>query len=544
MPVTKAKKKNQDKQSLEKYNTDKYYYDSEAADRAVRFMSTMLPLGGTAGLKPFVPMQWEQDEIIKPLYGVKKRANGLRRFNNVFDYVPRKNNKTTRSVGILQLAYHLDNEPNAQVYNAANDEAQARLAFNLAKYQIENNDILSAACTLRLPSIHKHKNNGIWMPLSKESKTKDGLNIHAASCDEIHEWTHRDLYNKIKTAVVARKQPLIYHTTTAGTYNPTALWMEIYDYCKKIKNGEIIDDSWLVVMYEPTDEEIASPDFDPFDEELHKRVNPGWGVSIDIDQFRAQVRQAKNSPLFLNVFKRYHLNIITKSVDVFIPHHIWAQGDGDRKIRDLSFYAGRTCYIGVDLASYEDLVSMAAVFPNDDGSIDVKMFYWVTNDKAIDRKTKNEADYITWKDQGYITIVPGNRHDYGLIRNQIKEINDNNCQIPVIGYDDWNSSQFAQDLTADGINTNPWPPQNMKLWHKPTQNLESLSKTGLIHHYGNPVLSWNIENIALKYNGEYIKPDKAKSRDKIDGAIALIIAIGEWMNHQQGPPEDIGIYFG
>ena len=104
--------------------------------------------------------------------------------------------------------------------------------------------------------------------------------------------------------------------------------------------------------------------------------------------------------------------------------------------KDKSHYAGRDCYIGVDLANYEDLVALSAVFPNKDGSIDVYMQYWVTYDKAIDRKTKNEADYFTWSDQGYVTIVPGNRHDYALIRNQISDINALGCKIIMVGYDD------------------------------------------------------------------------------------------------------------
>lgn len=540
MLKTKARTKTQ---NLTTSDQDKYYFDEEAADKAVRFFEKMLVYGGTMGNKPFVPMQWEKDLIIRPFFGWKKKENGLRKYNKIFLYVPRKNDKTTVEVGMLATCFFIDNEPNAQIYNAANDETQARLSFDLAKYMIEANDKLKDACTVRLPSIHRKKTNGIWKPLSKESKNKDGYNIHAACCDELHEWINRDLYDKIKTGMVSRPQPLLMMTTTAGTYDPNALWMEVYNYCKKIKKGEIIDDTYLVVMFEPTDEELEDPKFDPFSEELWARVNPGWGQSVNIDRFKEQAQEAKNNPLFLNVFKRYHLNIITKSVDVFIPHHIWDKGAGDRKEREIEFYKGRKCFIGVDLASYEDLVAMALVFPNEDKSIDIKMYYWVTYDKAIDRKTKNEADYFTWRDLGYIEIVPGNRHDYGLILNKLYEINKLGIEIPVVGYDEWNAHQFAQDVTVAGINCNGWPPRNKKLWHKPTQNLHSLATANKINHYGNQVLSWNVENISISYDGEYIRPDKSKSRDKIDGAMAAIIAIGEWMNYQQ-QPEDIGIYIG
>lgn len=539
MVATKKQKK-----AADSPQDSKYYYDESAANEAIQFISNHITLQrGKKGFTKFIPQAWEQERIIKPVFGWK-RANGTRKYRTVFIMVPRKNNKSTLGNSMLLTCGYLDDEPGGQIYFAANDEKQARLGFDDTKKMVEADTALSNASTIYEGAILRNRTGGVIKPLSHESKTKDGMDVSASVIDEIHEWAKRDLYDKIKTASLARSQPLMIITTTAGTYDPTAIWMEVYNYAKKVLSGEIIDESFLAVIYEPTDEEIASPDFDPFNEELWYRVNPSLGVIIDIEDMRLEAIKAKNIPSFLNVFKRYYLNIITKSVDIFIPHHTWALGALDKQNRDISMYSGRLCYIGIDLASYEDLVAMSAVFPHDDGSVDVKMFYWVTEDKAQDRKTKNEADYYTWRDQGYITIVPGNRHDYQLIRDQINKINELGCQIPVIGYDDWNASQFAQDLAADGINTNPWPPQNKKLWHKPTQNLESLAKNGLIHHYANPILSWNIENIALAYSGEFIKPDKSKSRDKIDGAIALIIALGEWMNHKQSPEPNLTILWG
>ena len=522
----------------------RYYYDESAANEAVEFFSNCLTLvRGKKGFLPYVPQQWEIDKVIKPIFGWK-RANGFRKYRTVFIYVPRKNNKSTLANGILLACQYLDFEPGGQLYYAANDEKQARLGFGDAKKMVLANELLTEASTIYEGAILRNKSGSVIKPLSHDSNTKDGLDVHGSVIDEIHEWKKRDLYDKLKTASLARNQPLMVITTTAGTYDPTAIWMEVYDYAKKVKSGEIIDESFLPIIFEPDAELLASQDFDPFDEKLWYAVNPSLGTIIDIEDMRIEAHKAKNIPSYLNVFKRYYLNIITKSVDVFIPSHIWALGNSDRIRKDISHYAGRDCYIGVDLANYEDLVALSAVFPNKDGSIDVYMQYWVTYDKAIDRKTKNEADYFTWSDQGYVTIVPGNRHDYALIRNQISDINAIGCKIIMVGYDDWNASQFAQDLAADGININPWPPQNMKLWHKPTQNLESMAKNSKILHYANPVLSWNIENIAIRYNGEYIKPDKAKSRDKIDGTIALIIALGEWMNHQQTPDPNFTILWG
>lgn len=523
-----------------KKDSDLYYFDTEAADRAVSFFSKYLTLkSGESGMQPFQPQKWEQERIIRPLFGWKKKSTGYRRYNKLFLYVPRKNNKTTLAVGLLLAAFFLDDEPGGQIYNAANDENQSRLSFDLAKWMIEQNKILNKACTIISPSILRKKTFGIWRPLSKESKTKDGFDIHACCMDEIHEWQNRHLYDKLKTGSIARKQPLQVITTTAGTYDPTAIWMEVYNYCKKIKTGEVKNDTYLVVMFEPDDSTLET--LDPFDEELWKAVNPGWGVTVDIDQFRAQAEEARGSAGSLNSFKRYHLNIITKSETAWIPHHVWAKGQVTEK-RTLDQYAGRQCFLSVDLANYSDLLPVAMVFPNPDGvTVDVLMYYWVTFDKAQDRKTKNEADYFSWRDQGYCFITPGNVHDYQIIRKQIGDVA-KTCRIQVVGYDEWNASQFAQDLGTDGINGNPWPPQNMKIWHKPTQKIEAMATAGQINHFNNPILAWNIENVLIREKDGYIKPDKGKSKDKIDGAIALIIAIGEWMNYiDQPPPTNGGI---
>ena len=516
------------------HDSDKYYYDEVAANEAVDFFCTYLTYQrGKKGFQPYQPMEWEKEKVIKPIFGWKRKKDGLRKYRKAFLYIPRKNNKSTLGNGLILGFHFLDNEPGAQIYYTANDEKQARLGFDDAKKMVEANKYLNNASTIYSGAILRKKTHSVIKPLSHESDSKDGLDIHAAVIDEIHEWKTRALFDKIMTGQLARSQPFTLITTTAGTYDPGALWYSEYTYAKKVLSGEIIDETYLPIIFEPKAEDLLKPDFDPFDESLWYEVNPSLDIIIDIDDMRVEANKAKNNPSYLNVFKRYYLNIITKSIDVFIPHHVWALGNYDMKKRTLQDYAGRKCFVGVDLSSYEDLTSIACVFPNDDKkSVDVLMFYWVTEEKALARKTANEADYFLWADQGYITIVPGNRHDYGMIKNGIYEINSDGRIVPVVGYDDWNASQFALDLSAEGINVNPWPPQNKKLWHKPTQNLESMAKNGLIHHYANPVLAWNIENIMIKYDGEYIKPDKAKSRDKIDGAIALMIALGEWMGHQ------------
>lgn len=519
--------------------TREYYFDGDEVQHRLDFMRDCLvyPKGDMGG-KPFIPMEWEVERIIKPLFGWKRKDNGLRRYRTLFEYVPRKNDKTTMGSALILTCFFLDQEFGAELYNVATSLEQARISFNISKTMIESSKALMSSCEIYKNSIVRPGTHSTYKVLSSDADTKDGLNSSVILYDEIHEWPGRDLYDKLNTSTLSRKQPLEIITTTAGTYDPTAIWMEVYNYAKRVQSGEIVDETYLPVIYEA---DQADPDFDPFDEELWQDVNPGWGISIDVEKFKLSASRAKNTPSYLNTFKRYHLNIITKSTDVWIPAHVW--NANPVKKNPLEFYKGRQCFIGVDLANYHDLLPVSLIFPNKDGeTVDEIIEYWVTHDKAADRKTKGEADYFTWRDQGYVNITPGNVADYQIIRKRIGEYSSvYGININVIGYDDWNASQFAQDLASDGANINPWSPSNAKLWNAPTKKMEAMATAGQINHMGNPVLAWNVENTVIRYNGEYIKPDKGKSKDKIDGVIATIIAIGEWMNYVPEPPKSHGL---
>lgn len=516
-----------------------YYYDEKEAELRLDFFKEKLSFPeGDVGGKPFVPMQWEQDEIIKPLFGWKSKKTGMRRYRTLFEYVPRKNNKTPLSAGLALCCHFMDKEFGAQTYMAANDEAQANICFKHAKFMVENNPDLMKASDIFKKSIIYPKYHSVFRVLSAESKTKDGLNMSCGVYDEVHEWSGRDLYDKLHTSTASRSQPLEIITTTAGTWNPTAIWMEIYKYAKRVISGEIFDPTFLAVVYE-ADPNIS--DLDPFSEKLWAETNPGYGITVKKDYMARESERARTTPSYLNTFKRYHLNIITKSESVWIPAHVW--NANPVKKHGLEHYKGRQCFIGVDLANYHDLLPVALLFPNQDETVDLYLEYWVTHDKAADRKTKNEADYFSWQDQGYVNITPGNVADYQTIRKRIGEYSSlYGIDIKVIGYDDWNASQFAQDLAQDGATINPWSPSNNKLWNAPTKKMEAMATAGQINHMGNPVLAWNVENVVIRYTGEYVKPDKGKSKDKIDGVIASIIAIGEWMNFKDEGPKSTGFW--
>lgn len=518
---------------------DKYYFDAEAAQRPIDFtVEFCTHVKGELAGQPIVPLQWEIDRIYKPLYGVKQKENGCRRYKRVYIQVGRKNNKST-NIACLNL-YNLFGFDiiGYEGHVLASSRDQASILFNeIIKPMILANKTLSSACEIYSRHIIRPRTRGKLQVHASDGPKLHGHNADTVSIDEI--WAlmtekGKEAIAAVNTSVASKNEPITFMFGTPG-YDRTSEAFKMYEYSKKVLNGEIIDDTLLPVIFE------ANEDDDPFVIETWKKANPGFGHTVKEHYLREEANKAKQYPSALNIFKRLHLGIWTKSEQVWIPAHVWNANTVNKK--PIEDFRGRSCFIGIDLANYHDLLPVALVFPNKDGeTIDVILEYWVTYDKASDRKTRNEADYFAWNDQGYVNITPGNVADYQIIRKRIGEYSSvYGIDIKVIGYDDWNASQFAQDLASDGANINPWSPSNAKLWNAPTKKMEAMATAGQINHMGNPVLAWNVENTVIRYNGEYIKPDKGKSKDKIDGVIATIIAIGEWMNYVPEPPKSHGL---
>lgn len=520
-------------------SSDKYYYDEEAGQRPTDFITEYCThVKGELAGKPIIPLKWEQERIFQPLYGIKQKENGLRRYKRVYIQVGRKNNKTTQIACLNIYNLFAFDTVGYEGHILASSRDQASIMFNeIMKPMIEANKTLSDACEIYSRHIIRPSTRGKIKVHASDGPKLHGLNSDTVSIDEM--WAlmtekGKEAIAALNTSVASKFEPITFMIGTPG-YDRNSEAYKMYDYAKKVMSGEIIDDTLLPVIYEADEAD------DPFEPKTWEKANPGYGHTVKEHYLREEANKAKQYPTHLNIFKRLHLGMWTKSENVWIPAHVWSGFHYKQIPCKLEYYWGRQCFIGIDLANYADLLPVCMVFPNTDGSIDVLIEYWVTEDKANERKSKNEADYLTWANQGYVHLTPGNVADYQTIRKRIGEIAQI-VKIQVIGYDDWNASQFAQDLGSDGANINPWSPNNFKLWHKPTQRMEAMATAGQINHMDNPVLAWNVENVTIRYNGEYIKPDKSKSKDKIDGVIALIIAIGEWMNYINQPaPTNGGI---
>jgi phage terminase large subunit-like protein len=296
---------------------------------------------------------------------------------------------------------------------------------------------------------------------------------------------------------------------------------------EKLARGVLKDPTTYGVVF------AAEATDDPFSDETIRKANPGVGISPTWRYMRDAAKKAQENPAELARYKRLHLGIRTKQSTRYLEVDQW---DVNASIVDVSRLKGRECYGGLDLGSTSDLCALAWVFPAVDGGFDVFMRHWAPEDsiEALDGRTANAAS--TWVQRGWLTTTPGNVTDYDFIEAQIKRDRDE-FLVKECAYDRWNAQQIINNLVSDGAPMITMG-QGFASMSAPTKDLQRLIKVGarvdeagvpvkpLIRHGGNPLLRWEIDNFAVRMDpAGNVKPDKENAGDKIDGVVALIMAL-------------------
>ena len=502
-----------------------WWFDKVAARRAVDFIEMFCQhtKGDLAGTK-FILEGW-QVEIIEGLFGWKSKKTNLRKFRQCFIFIPRKNGKTTMMVGIALYMLFSDGEKGAEIVSAAADKEQARLSFSIAKQMvIQEPQLIKRAGTFR-DSITYDKVGSFYKVISADADTKHGLNLSCCLLDEIHSHKNRDLYDVLLTSMGARKEPLMLGITTAGAgHQKDHICKELYDYAKKLIDGSIEDDSFLGVVFE------AQLEDDIFDEEVWKKANPGYGSIITEEYMKQQAVKAKNEPSYENTFRRLHLNQWVVNEAKWISDKKWMVGG--TKV-DLAKLKGRPCFGGLDLASTRDITTLALIFPDDNDGYDLIMYSFIPEENAHKRSERDKVNYSKWAREGLVELTPGDVCDYNYIKQKIRDLSEL-YDIRMIAYDRWNASQIVIDLTDEGCPMIPVG-QGYKTMSPATKQFETLALSGKLRHGGQPVLRWMMSNVVLTFDpAGNVKPNKAKSNEKIDGVVSCIMALSEAMSNKNG----------
>jgi len=491
---------------------DAWNYNAELVEHAVNFIQELEHTTGEYAGRKFILEEW-QYFIVANLFGFVN-ADGTRRFTRAYVEVPRKNGKSTFSSALMLYGLLADGESAAQVYSAATKLDQAMMVFGESVRVCQNTDWLKGEVTVN-NSVNNRRilyGQNLYKPLEWNPNKQDGLNTHFACIDEYHAHPSDDLYNVIRNSMGARRQPLLFTITTAG-FNRESPCYRHRQYCGNVLSGAIQDDGLFTIIYS-----LDAGD-DWTDREVWAKANPNWGVSVYPRQLEQAVNEAREFVHKEVEFKTKLLNVWTDTAQTWISDSDWAACEQQLDL------LGEKCYGGLDLASTSDFCAFSLWFPEHNA---VRTWYYLP-DAAIKKRTDNVGQsYQQWVRDGYIVVTDGNVTDYGFIKRHIMELAED-YEIQDISFDRFNASQLVIELQNEGLPMFPFG-QGFVSMSAPTKELERKVMNKDLSHDGNPVTRWMLGNVLLQYDpAGNVKVNKAKSGDKVDGVVSIIMALGGCM---------------
>lgn len=493
------------------------YYDKDAADYAVNFIECLSHTKGKWSGKPFELIDW-QEQIIRDIFGTLK-PNGYRQFNTAYIEIPKKMGKSELAAAVALLLCCGDGEERAEVYGCAADRQQASIVFEVAADMVRMSPALSKRVKILSATkrIVFQPTNSFYQVLSAEAYSKHGFNIHGVVFDELHTQPNRKLFDVMtKGSGDARTQPLYFLITTAGS-DTKSICYETHQKAKDLLEGRKVDPTFYPVIYG------ADESDDWTDPKVWKKANPSLGITVGIDKVKAACESAKQNPAEENTFRQLRLNQWVKQAVRWMPMDKWDKCAFAVNEEDLF---GRVCYGGLDLSSSIDITAFVLVFPpeDEDDKYVVLPYFWLPEETLNLRVNRDHVPYDVWEKQEHLKTTEGNVVHYGFIEKFIESLGEK-YNIREIAFDRWGAVQMVQNLEGMGFTVVPFG-QGFKDMSPPTKELMKLTLEEKVAHGGHPVLRWMMDNIFIRTDpAGNIKPDKEKSTEKIDGAVATIMAL-------------------
>ncbi len=498
------------------------------AERAVRvFEEILVHTKGRWARAPFYLMDWQRDEIIRPLFGEVRYSlehqMWVRKFRIGWIELARKNGKSELLAGIALILLVADDEEGAEIYGCAQDMQQARKVFDVAARMVELSPILRKRLRLYKQSkrIVDERTGSYYEVVAADAAGNLGHNPHGVIFDEVLTQPNDGLWNAMRTAMGARTQPLMIAATTAGN-DPSGFCASEHAYCTRIAEDPSLDPSRFVYMRNTPE------DADWRDEANWFHANPALGTFLSIESLRDEAREAELAPSKQNAFRQFRLNQWVQQASRWIDLRTWDDSAGEIDEESL---VGRSCYAGLDLASTSDFTALALDFPNENGTHEVIWRYWIPEEslKDVDERTGGRAS--TWVRDGYLSTTPGNVTDYKAILAEIDALAQRH-DILELAYDRWGMTQMAQDLQDAGMTMVQFG-QGFASMSPPSKDFERLILEGNYRHGGNPVTRWMADNVVVRSDpAGNIKPDKQRSGEKIDGIVAAVMALDRATRHE------------
>lgn len=500
-----------------------YEFRSELADAAVEFME-LLPhtKGKWAAKKQLLVLEAWQCFVECNIFGWVHKVTGLRRFREAYEEEPRKNGKSIRLAARGVYLFAADSEAGAEVYSGATTEKQAYEIFRPAWQMVQKMSSLRDA--FGIEQAGNPKNPGpmyITTDMSKFEtligKPGDGASPHGALIDEYHEHDNDHMVDAMQTGMGAREQPLLSIITTAGSNLGGPCYEKRRDVIR-ILEGQVQDETIFGIIY-------SIDEGDEWDDPKSLiKANPNYGISVFPDFLLAQLAQARRSASKQNAFRTKHLNEWVGAKTAWMNMLAWQRQKRDFSLED---FEGETCWVGVDLASKLDVAALVLLFEKDGEYFCIPRFY-VPEDALEDN-----GRYMNFVTEGCMTATPGSMTDYGFLEEELKTLA-GNVELREAAFDPTQAAYVMTRLDQSGLPVIEFP-QNVRNISEPMKEVEALTISRKLWHDGNPAMTWMMGNVVARLDAkDHIYPRKETPLEKIDGPVALIMAMARSMANRDG----------
>lgn len=516
-------------EEMERQNDDSFpfYFDEDIGNHAIEFIEIFCKhyQGEHAG--SIVKLELFQKAFVQALFGWLEKDSGYRRYREYYFEVPRKHGKSFLSACIAVYMLVADGEDGAEVYSAATKLEQAKIIYNAAKNIVEQSKELSALVKSTREGLSFKMTRSVMKPLPNESKSLDGLNIHFAALDEIHEQRDRNMYDVLKQGMKARRQPLIGCITTSGFYRE-GLYDNLHEYACDVALGLKKDDRILPIVYKLDElEEWMNP-------KMWIKANPGLGTIKSYVQLADDVERAKQDASYLPTLLVKDFNMKQNEQSAWLP----LESIINETVVDMEYLKKSYAIGGCDLSATTDLTCATLLIrkPNDI-NIYVLQHYFIPQAKVdkLEQTKSKEAPYKLWSEQGWLTINPGAAVDYSAVTNWFLEmVQKYNIRPLWICYDRALSGYWVPEMEGKGFEMEKTA-QGPFTWSQPMKEMGAALEEHIVVYNNNPVLRWCLANTAKKSQNkdgiETIQPVKIQQSRRIDGMVSLLNAWVGYVKH-------------
>lgn len=493
----------------------------ELARRVIGLFRLFRHFKGEWGGQPMVLEPW-QCFVVGSIFGWVHRETGYRKFRNAFVELTRGNGKSTMAAGIAVIMTFFDNEPGAEGYAFATKKEQARTTIiKTARQIVLRSKVIREFVQVLRHSLYNEETESKLEALGRNSETLDGLRPHVAIGDEIHKQATPDVVEVVESGMGPRRQPLLFNITTAGEADGTeTVYGQQLSISTQVLEGVVDIPEWFafIAAADPEDKDRWG------EEEIWRKANPNWGISVKPDFVRKEYRKALANPAEKPKFCRLYLGLRLQAIDAYFSLEDWDACPALPTDDELRRYPS---WIGLDLSSSIDLTAAVQIWKMSSDEIAIRPMLWIPEEGLKERRDKDKVPYPQWVADNWVFTTPGNTIDRGAIRRKVVEIA-KDWKVKAVCYDPWHADEMVQAMQDEDRLTLVQVPQRFAMLSESTKSLQTMILNRRVRHDRNPAMRWNVSNAKTRPDDrENVMLCKKRSRGRIDGAQATCTGLNQ-----------------